>query len=134
MPSRLSEHDSCDININEMEEDLDYKKLWTQLKRLVSLQYDYTKLTLAEKLTILLSRMVMVAIGLLIGTCVLYQLAAVLVIVLSHSTGNAVVAYLIVVAMLLVLLLLVGVFKTQLIVNPVSRFISKLFYHGNSNS
>lgn len=112
-------------------EDLDYKKLWLQAKNYISLQYDYSKLTLAEKLSILLSRTIITAVCILVGACILYQLSAALVVAISISTGNEIAAYLIVSVLLVVLLLIMFAFRTQLIINPVSRFITKLFYQNS---
>ncbi len=109
--------------------ELDYKKLWQQLKNFVTLQIDYSKLTVAEKLSILFSRVLLVAVVLLIGVLLLMQLMGAIVAALTVSLGSASMAHLIAGGILILLLLVIFAFRTQLIVNPVTRFVTKLFFN-----
>ena len=47
--------------------EVDYKSLFNQAKVFISSKYDYSKLTLAEKLSIILVQIAIFAIALLIG-------------------------------------------------------------------
>lgn len=115
-------------------EDLDYKKLWSQVRNYISLQYDYSKLTLAEKMTILLSKVIIIALSLVLGACILFLLSAALVVAISKSTGNEILAYLIVSTMLVVLFFVLYALRARIVVNPVSRFITKLFYQNSEEN
>ncbi len=108
-------------------EELDYKQLWQQCKRYLAAQYDYSKFTLAEKLAMLLSRVALVAVLLFIGFSGLMLLSAALVVGLSGVLDNTWAACLVVVAVLLVLAIVVIACRNSLIVNPVTRFITRLF-------
>ena len=112
--------------------ELDYKQLWEQGKSYFKLQYDYSKLSVAEKLSILLSRVALVAVILLVCTCILFQLSGALVDALTYATGSAWIANLIVAGILLVLILVAIAFRMQLVVNPITRFITKLFYSSDN--
>ena len=107
--------------------EIDYKQLWLQTKTYLSNKLDYSKLTVAEKLSILLSRIVIVAVIMLFSVCILLHLSGALVDALTKTFDSSVYAYLIVAAIFLVVLLFVIIFKNQLIINPVTRFVTKLF-------
>ena len=107
--------------------DIDYKKLFTEARKYFSLEWDYTKLTAVEKLAVLLSAVAFVAVVIIIGTFILQYLFSALISVLASALGCSWGAHLIAAAILGVLLLVVFAFKKQLIVDPVARFVSKLF-------
>lgn len=111
----------------------DYKKLFTEARKYFSLEWDYTKLTAVEKLAILLSAIAFVAVVIIIGMFALQYLFSALISVLAEAMGCTWGANLIAVAILLVLLLVVFAFKKQLIVNPIARFVSKLFLKPEDN-
>jgi len=112
-----------DVDMNE----IDYKKLFAEARKHFSLEWDYTKLTAVEKLAVLLSAVALVAVVLIIGTFILHYLFSALISVLAGALGCLWGAQLIVAGLLCVLLLVVFAFKKQLIIDPVARFVSKLF-------
>lgn len=114
--------------------DIDYKSLISQAKAFIAAKYDYSKLSIAEKLSILLSYLVMSAIGLLIGFCVLLFLSGALISVLYDLTNNEALSYIVVAGLWAIMLLLVFAFKTTLIVNPVTRFVTKLMFNPNNDN
>lgn len=99
---------------------------YDSIKRLITLNLDYARLTAAEKLTILLSSIAFYAIAAILGTLVLLFIS----IGVGHllaTTVARVPAYLYVAAFYLVLFILLFVFRKKLFVEPTARFISKLF-------
>ena len=114
-------------------DEIDYKKLFNEARKFFSLEWDYTKLTAVEKLAVLLSAIAFVAVVIIIGTFALHYLFSALISVLASALGSVWGADLIAVAILLVLLLVVFAFKKQLIVDPVARFVSKLFLKPEDN-
>lgn len=113
--------------------EIDYKKLLNEARKFFALEWDYTKLTAVEKMAMLLSAMAFVAVVMIIVTFALYYLFAALISVLADALGCMWGAQLIAVAILLLLLLVVIAFKKQLIVDPVARFVSKLFLKPDDN-
>lgn len=113
--------------------EIDYKKLFTEARRYFSLEWNYTKLTAVEKMAVLLSAVAFVAVVIIIGTFVLHHLFTALISVLASALGCTWGAHLIAAALLLLLLLVVLAFKKQLIVDPVTRFVSKLFLKPEDN-
>lgn len=106
--------------------DNEYKQLWQQVKNHISLQLQYSKLTLAEKLTLLASRLILVMIAIMLGASVMLILSGALIVALAPGVGETWIACLIVAAIYLVLLLLVFAYRRSLIIDPVTRFITKL--------
>ena len=106
-----------------------YEELWAELKKYLTLQIDYAKLTTVEKLVVLLSAIAMVAVMLRLGACVLFYLSFAVVFMLSDAIGSTWGAYLIVSGIFLVLMLVVYALRQKLILDPVSRFLTRLFLH-----
>ena len=106
-----------------------YEELWAELKKYLTLQIDYAKLTTVEKLVVLLSAIAMVAVILILGACVLFYLSFAVVFMLSDAIGSTWGAYLIVSGIFLVLMLVVYALRQKLILDPVSRFLTRLFLH-----
>ena len=113
--------------------DIDYKKLFTEARKYFSLEWDYTKLTAVEKLVILLSATAFVAVVIIICTFALLYLLSALTSVLAEAMDCTWGANLIAAGLMLMLLLVVFAFKKQLIVNPIARFVSKLFLKPEDN-
>ena len=113
--------------------EIDYKKLFAEGRKYFSLEWDYTKLTAVEKMAVLLSSIAFVAVVIIIATFALQYLFSALIGVLATALGCEWGAQLIAAALMLVLLLLVFAFKKQLIVDPVARFVSKLFLKSEDN-
>lgn len=114
--------------------DNEYKQLWQQVKNHISLQLQYSKLTLAEKLTLLASRLILVMIAIMLGASVMLILSGALIVALAPGVGETWIACLIVAAIYLVLLLLVFAYRHSLIIDPVTRFITKLLLGNDDNN
>ncbi len=104
-----------------------YKELIDELKKYLTLQVDYTKLTVVEKMAVLFSAASVAIIICLLAICVLFYLSMALVQYLSEVMDCLWGANLIVALLYMVLLLAVVAFKKQLIVDPIAKFLSKLF-------
>lgn len=108
-----------------------YKELIDELKKYLTLQVDYSKLTVVEKMAVLFSAASVAIIVCLLAICILFYLSMALVQYLSDVMGCSWGANLIVAALYVLLLLAVIAFKKQLIVDPVAKFLSKLFLKPN---
>ena len=108
--------------------EIDYKKLFNEARKYFSLEWDYTKLTAVEKMAVLLASIAFVAVVFIICTFALHHLFSALISVLTSALGCSWG-----VAILMVLLLVVFAFKRQLIVDPVARFVTKLFLKPEDN-
>ena len=113
--------------------EIDYKKLFNEARKYFSLEWDYTKLTAVEKMAVLLSSIAFLAVVIILGTFALAYVFSALIDVLAVALGCTWGAQLIAAAILLVLLLVVFAFKKQIIVDPIARFVSKLFLKPEDN-
>ena len=103
-----------------------YKQLFDSIKEHAKLELEYSKLTLAEKLSILLSRAIVVAIFIIFGAGAVLLLLWAFAKWMMEVTGSLWIGVLIAVAVIALLVLLVYGYRKQLIINPVTRFVTKL--------
>lgn len=104
-----------------------YKELWGEFKKYLILQIDYVKLTAIEKLTILLAAMTFVGVVIVLSACALFFLTAAFVEWLDTVINCTWAANLITCGIILLILLIVACLKKVLIIDPVTRFVTKLF-------
>lgn len=112
--------------MSESNEKGNLQKMFDNIKRMITLQLDYARLTAAEKLTIILSTMA------IYGLVVIFATLSLVFITLGvgHLLATTIAphfAYLIVAGFYVVVLFLLFIFRKQLFVNPIARFVSKLF-------
>lgn len=104
-----------------------YTELWDEVKKYLTLQIDYAKLTAVEKLVVLLSAIALATVLMILGACVLFYLSFAIVYMLVDVIGCVWGAYLIVSGMFVVLAIVVFALRKQLILDPVAKFLTKLF-------
>ncbi len=107
--------------------DFDYKSLIGEIKRYLSLECNYAKLTAVEKLSILLSAVAVSLVALIIGACAIFNLSSAIVLWLGSLLGCEWAAYLIMAVILLVVMWIFIACRKSLVVNPVTKFVTKLF-------
>ena len=112
---------------------VDYKKLIEEGRSFLSLEWDYTKLTATEKLSVLLSGIATVVVIGILCTFGLFYLLSSLAEAITLWTGSPWIANLLIVVLLAVLVLVVVATKRKLIVNPITRYITRLFLTPNNN-
>lgn len=102
------------------------KSAVNELKTWLNVEVEYLKLTAAEKVSVLLSSLILVIVLFIIGMVVLIVLAFALVdlfcLFMPHALACVTVGG--------ILMLLIGclyLLRTPLVVNPITRLITKLF-------
>lgn len=108
------------------------RKLFAQSKNWLSLEIEYAKLTIAEKLTLLLGTLIIGFVCLLIGVVILILLAFSLV-ELFKMMMPAALAFLSTAGVMCLLLLILFLLRRQLLLNPIARLISKVFLDKNQD-
>ncbi|MCM1378422.1 MAG: hypothetical protein NC097_07925 [Clostridium sp.] len=106
------------------------KEIFTQSRSWVKLEVEYVKLTAAEKFTILLSTLILGAVCLLIAMVVLILLAFACVDLFKLIMDPAL-ACLSVSGILVLLIAVIFLLRKPLLLNPIARFITKLFFDTN---
>ena len=105
----------------------DIRSLFEQSKTWITLEIEYAKLTVAEKLTLLLGTLIIGFVCLLMGMVVLIMLAFSLAELFMLMMVPAL-AYLSTAGVICVLLLLLFLLRRQLLLNPIARLITKVFF------
>lgn len=97
----------------------------------VKLKYDFAKLDVVDKLSVLISTVFIFLIMLLLGLAGLLYLSAACAILLGELFGSYVLALLTIGGVFAILCLVVYLFRMSLVVNPVVRLMVKLFFRNN---
>ncbi|MBD5314303.1 MAG: hypothetical protein K2G41_03435 [Duncaniella sp.] len=102
--------------------------LWAEMKEMLKLNVDYAKLTVAEKMTLLLTTAAFALLGFVLISLFMFFLS--LAIVRCIATGVGMIwAYFIMCGFYMILLGVIIAFRKQLIINPIARFVSRLFFN-----
>ena len=104
-----------------------YKELFAEIKKYVTLQVDYTKYTVTEKMVVLLSATATALILGALGFGVLFYLSIALADYLTEVLNCQWGAHAIVAGIYALLLVFVVIMRKPMIVDPIARFLSKLF-------
>ena len=100
-----------------------YRRLYEEVKRLVGLEVENARLMLTEKLTLLLGRVTLVAVGFVLSACVIIFLSmSISDLLLESLTPWA--TYLIVAGFYALLICILALFRRQLIIDPIARYLS----------
>ncbi len=105
-----------------------FQVLWAEMKETFKLNIDYARLTMAEKLTVLLTTVTFALIAFVLVAIVMFFLSLAIVRCIAEGVGM-IWAYFIVCGFYLILLAVILAFRKQLIINPISRFVSRLFFN-----
>jgi len=113
--------DTDSNKINNMQD------LFKHVKEYLKLQKEYIRLEVIEKITIVFSALIIILTILLLGIVALFYLSLALAYILSPIVGGLMYSFGIIACIHILLILLVLIFRRRLIVNPMARFIMKLF-------
>ena len=117
-----------------MKDDLSKKimNILTMCRRYLKLQIDYAKFTAAEKVTLLLGGLALGFICLILGAFFVLFMSFALVDVFKSFLSPGL-AYICVSGVFIILGAVAVIGRNALIINPLSRFISKLFLERKDN-
>lgn len=116
-----------DKSINTLQE------LFSEIKKYFILKGQYFKLDMVEKLTILLSTLILILVLLVLGTMALFYLSFMLVYVVASALGSLIGAYAIVGIALIIVALVIYRMRHLFIVRPMAAFLAKLFLEEQTN-
>ena len=123
-----------DYSLGEISENLNVSRqgVYDTLKRSEKILKDYeNKLHLVEKLTILISTLILVFILLILGIIALFYLSFTLAYVLEPHVGGLMASYGIITGCIILLILLIVLFRKRLIVQPMVNFLANLLLNDN---
>jgi magnesium-transporting ATPase (P-type) len=103
--------------------------LFKEVKKYINLQGQYLKLELVEKLTILLSTLILVFVLGMLGIMALFYFSFMLVYALDSFTNSLIASYAIIGGGLLIIAFIIYKMRQTLIFQPMVNFLAKLFLY-----
>ena len=110
-----------------------FQQLYDDVKKYVELQTDYIKVEFVEKTTILVSSLLIIILVVILAMAALFYLFFSLAYSLEPVFGSLAISFSIISALYLLLIVLLFAFRKGLIINPLVRFLSKLFLTKTKN-
>lgn len=101
--------------------------LFQEFRKYLELQCQYLRFEVIEKLTILLSTLVLIFILIIVGVMALFYFSFMLVYMLAMTTGSFAAGYAIIGTALILIGLLIYHFRATLIFQPMVNFLARLF-------
>ena len=108
------------------------QQLFAEFKKFLVLQKEYTKLELTEKLTILLSTLIMILVLTILGMVALFYLLFALAYILEPLVGGLMVSFGIIASINVLLIAIIYFFRRQLIISPMVNFLANLFLNDSN--
>lgn len=108
------------------------QQLIAEVKEYISLQKDYAKVDFVQKLTILLSTLIMILILIILGMVTLFYLLFVLAYALEPLVGGLVYSFSIISGISILLIVIIYRLRTKLITNPLVKFLTNLFLNDSN--
>ena len=108
------------------------QQLFAEFKKFLVLQKEYTKLELTEKLTILLSTLIMILVLTILGMVALFYLLCALAYILEPLVGGLMVSFGIIAGINVLLIAIIYFFRRQLIISPMVNFLANLFLNDSN--
>ena len=108
------------------------QQLFAEFKKFLVLQKEYTKLELTEKLTILLSTLIMILVLAILGLVALFYLLFALAYILEPLVGGLMVSFGIIAGINVLLIAIIYFFRRQLIISPMVNFLANLFLNDSN--
>ena len=110
-----------------------FQELYEGVKKYLALNIELAKVEFVEKLSILLARSLIVLLILLLASGVLFYLFFALAYSLEEIVGSLALSYCVISTFYLLLIGALVLFRKQLIINPVVKFLSQLFLTKSEN-
>jgi hypothetical protein len=108
-----------------------FQQLYTDVKKYVELQTEYVKVEFVEKLTILLSTLLIITLLLILIICALFYSFFSLAYTLEPIVGSLASSFAMISGLYVALIFLFYLFRKQLVINPLVKFLTNLFLTNN---
>lgn len=104
-----------------------FQQLYEEIKKYVVLQGEYVKVEIVEKMTILLSTLLIIGLIVVLAIAVLFYLCFALAYAIAPVVGSLSVSFVIISLLYVLLIFVLLTFRNKLIINPLVSFLSNLF-------
>ena len=109
-----------------------FTELLKEIKEYISLQKEYTRLELTEKLTVLLSSLIFILIALILSMVALFFFSFAFAYVIAPYVGGLKISFAIFGGLSFVLIGVAYMTRKRLIIDPMTRFLANLFLNDNA--
>jgi membrane-bound ClpP family serine protease len=103
------------------------QQIYDELKKYIQLQAEYIKIEFVEKLTILLSKLMIIFIICVLSIAALFYLFFSLAYLLVPIIGSIAGSFAFVAAIFVIGIVIFYSFRKNLVINPLAKFLSNLF-------
>ena len=103
------------------------RQLFAEFKKYLNLQKEYTRLEVTEKLSVLLSMLIVILLVVILGMMALFYLSFTRAGVLAPAVGGITVSFSLLAVFYALLAILLVSFRKRLIIDPMVKFIAGLF-------
>lgn len=110
------------------------QQLFIEFKKYLELQKQYTKLEITEKLTVLLSTLILVLTVIILSMVALFYLSFTIAYMLTPYVGGVTTSFGIIACFHVLLIVLLISFRKTIIINPMLKFIAGLFFDKTTNN
>lgn len=107
-----------------------FRQIFEEGKKYLTLQFDYVKLTATEKISLIGSMSLVLILALIFMTGAMFYLSFALVYLMEPYIG-LMWSYAVLAGIALLCAVVVIVFRTPLIINPITRFLTKVLLSDN---
>lgn len=107
------------------------QQLFMEFKEYLKLQKEYTQLEITEKLSILLSALILLLVVITLGIVALFYLSFATAYILEPLVGGLTASFGIIACFHILLIVLIIAFRKKLIINPMVNFVAGLFIDQN---
>lgn len=107
-----------------------FRQIFEEGKKYLTLQFDYVKLTATEKISLIGSMTLVLILALIFMTGAMFYLSFALVYLMEPYIG-LMWSYAVLAGIALLCAVIVIVFRTPLIINPITRFLTKVLLSDN---
>jgi len=118
---------------NNQEPSENFQQLYADVKKYVELQTEYVKVEFVEKLSILLSTFLIVVLAIILLVAALFYMFFSLAYALLPLVGSLALSFCIISCIYFILIGFLFLFRKKIIINPLVKFLSKLFLTKTNN-
>lgn len=101
--------------------------LFKEIKKYIELQGQYIKLDMVEKLTILISTLILICVLIVLGMTALFYFSFMLVYTIDSFVNNIIASYAIIGCCILIIGIVIYALRKKIIFQPMVNFLAKLF-------
>lgn len=104
-----------------------FQQLYDEIKKYIVLQAEYAKTEVVEKMTLLLSTLLIASLIIIFALGVLFYLCFALAYALEPLLGSLALSFGLISGVYILLIIVLVVFRKRLIIHPLVKFLSGLF-------